>query len=96
MAEQLAYMVTGGDDCNDVEPSSMHEKIFANLFFGYEGIISNPLADNIFAIRLAKESDLFLRRIRTDEELLIRRNYKQLFGKSVNKIIEHLYHHKRK
>ena len=88
MAEQLAYMVTGGDDCNDVEPSSMHEKIFANLFFGYEGIISNPLADNIFAIRLAKESDLFLRRIRTDEELLIRRNYKQLFGKSVNKIIE--------
>lgn len=90
MAEHLAYMITGGDDCNDVVPSPMHEKLFANLFFGYEGIISNPLAENIFAVKLAKDSRLYLRRIRTDEELLIRRNYKGLFGKTVNIIIDNI------
>lgn len=90
MAEHLAYMFTGGCDCNDVEATAAHEKLFTNLFFGYEGIISNPIADNIFAVRLAKESELFLKRLRSDEELLIRRNYKQLFSKTVNEIIENI------
>ena len=88
MTEQLAYMITGGDDCNDIKPTMAHEKLFPNLFFGYEGIVSNPLADNVLAVRLAKESSIFLKRMRADEELLIRRNYKELFGPSINEIIE--------
>ena len=88
MTEQLAYMMTGGDDCSDIKPAIAHEKLFPNLFFGYEGVVSNPLADNVLAVRLAKESALFLKRMRSDEELLIRRNYKELFGPSVNEIIE--------
>lgn len=87
MSEHLAYMFTGGDNCEDVNPVKIHKKLFANLFFGYEGIISNPLADNVMAVRLAKESNIFLKRLRSDEELLIRRNYLQLFGTSVNEII---------
>lgn len=88
MTEQLAYMMTGGDDCDDIKPSMAHEKLFPNLFFGYEGIVSNPLADNVLAVKLAKESSIFLKRMRADEELLIRRNYKELFGPTVNKIID--------
>lgn len=88
MSEHLAYMLTGGDNCEDVKPVYLHKKLFSNLFFGYEGIISNPLADNVMAVRLAKESNIFLKRLRSDEELLIRRNYSQLFGTSVNKIIK--------
>lgn len=87
MTEHIAYMMTGGDDCGNVTPVMAHEKLFSNLFFGFEGVISNPLADNVLAVRLAKESGLYRRRLRTDEELLIRRNYQHLFGKSLNEII---------
>lgn len=88
MTEHIAYMMTGGDDCGNVSPIMAHEKLFSNLFFGFEGIISNPLADNVLAVRFAKESGLYRRRLRTDEELLIRRNYQHLFGKSLNEIID--------
>ena len=88
MTEQLAYMMTGGDDCDDIRPAMAHEKLFPNLFFGYEGIVSNPLADNVLAVKKAKDSYIFLKRMRADEELLIRRNYKELFGTSVNEIID--------
>ena len=93
MTEQLAYMMTGGDDCDSVCPAMPHEKLFPNLFFGYEGIVSNPLADNILAVKSAKNSAIFLKRMRADEELLIRRNYKELFGSAVNKIIEETNDH---
>ena len=50
-------------------------------------LLSNPLAENIIAVRLAKESNIYLKRLRADEELLIRRNYKHTFGSSVNEVI---------
>lgn len=87
MTEHLAYMFTGGDNCEDVKSIGLHKKLFSNSFFGYEGIIENPLANNVMAVRLAKESNIFLKRLRSDEELLIRRDYLQLFGASVNNII---------
>lgn len=87
MTEHLAYMFTGGDGCEEVEPGKLHKKLFSNLFFGYEGIISNPLSENVVAVRLAKESGIYLKRLRADEELLIRRDYKHLFGDSLNKVI---------
>ena len=54
---------------------------------GCEDIISNPLSENVVAVRLAKESGIYLKRLRADEELLIRRDYKHLFGDSLNKVI---------
>ncbi len=87
ITEHLAYMITGGDDCEDIAPEMAHEKLFSNLFFGFEGVISNPLADSVLAVKLAKESGVFLRRLRADEELLIRRNYQQLFGPEINQVI---------
>ena len=97
ITEHLSYMITGGYDCEDIITDdnyqftkNPHELLFTNLFFGYEGIISNPLANNIIAVRKAKESGIFLRRIRADEELLIRRNYQQLFGQDVIDIINNI------
>ena len=97
ITEHLSYMITGGYDCEDIITDdnyqftkNPHELLFTNLFFGYEGIISNPLANNIIAVRKAKESGIFLRRIRADEELLIRRNYQQLFGREVIDIINNI------
>lgn len=87
MTEHLAYMITGGDECSTVCPNASHEKLFANLFFGYEGVIANPIADNILAVNLAKNSRIYLKRLRADEDLLIRRDYKYLFGKTLYDII---------
>lgn len=87
MTEHLAYMFTGGDDCENIKPDRLHKKLFTNLFFGYEGVISNPLADNILAVKMAKESNIYCKRLRSDEELLIRRDYTHLFSASVNTII---------
>ncbi len=88
MTEHIAYMITGGDDCDSVNPIEPHEMLFSNLFFGYVGITPNSLADNVLAVRVAKETRIFSRRLRSDEELLIRRNYKNLFGKTITEIIE--------
>ena len=87
MTEHLAYMITAGDNCEDVVPNKEHRKLFSNLFFGYEGVIPNPNADNVLAVRLAKESNIFLNRLRADEDLLIRRKYGILFGESIESII---------
>lgn len=87
MTEHLAFMFTSGDDCENVKPDKLHKKLFSNLFFGYEGIISNPLADNILAVRMAKESNIYSKHLRSDEELLIRRDYVHLFSANVNNII---------
>lgn len=87
MTEQLTYMITGGYDCEDVNPIPVHQMLFSDLFFGYDGITSNPDADNIIAVRNAKNSNVYQRKLRIDEELLIRRDYKHLFGKDVNEII---------
>ena len=88
MTEHLAYMFTGADDCEDIGPNQLHKKLFTNLFFGYEGIVSNPFADNILAVRMAKESNVYCKRLRSDEELLIRRDYSKVFSAAVNKIID--------
>lgn len=88
MTEHIAYMLTGGDECDSVNPIEPHRMLFSNLFFGYEGITPNPLADNVLAVRVAKETRIFSRRLRSDEELLIRRNYKNLFGQTITEIIE--------
>ena len=87
ITEHLAYMITGGFDCENVEKKSAHIFLLSNLFFGFEGTVSNDLAENVLAVRIAKNSGIFRRRLRNDEQLLIRRNYKTLFGQEINTII---------
>jgi len=87
MAEQLSYMITGGVECSDVSSTEKHKLLFPNLFFGYYGNVENVRAQGILSVRLANEGGLDRKRIQSDEELLIRRNYRDLFGESVQKII---------
>ena len=58
MAEHIAYMITGGDSCDSISSEAIHNKLFFNLFFGYEGFSPNPDADTIPAVRLEKKSML--------------------------------------
>ena len=87
MTEQLAYMITGGMECEDVLPRDLHKMLFFNLFFGYIGTFANTQAQNILAIKLVEENHFEMKRLRADEELIIRRNYDKLFSENVASII---------
>ena len=87
MTEQLAYMITGGMECEDVLPGELHKMLFFNLFFGYIGTFANTQAQNILAIKLVEENHFEMKRLRADEELIIRRNYDKLFSENVASII---------
>ena len=87
MTEQLAYMMTGGMECEDVVPVDIHKLLFPNLFFGYYGTLHNPQAQNILAIRIAQDNHFEQKRLRADEDLIIRRSYESLFSQEVNDIL---------
>lgn len=88
MTEQLAYMITGGQNCKEVQPKEDYKYLFSNLFFGYIGTKSNIMAMNIIAVNEAKICSYDQKRLRTDEKLLIKRNYDELFGIEVSNIIK--------
>lgn len=87
MTEQLAYMLTGGIECEDVTPMDLHKMLFFNLFFGYVGTIQNMQAQNVLAVKLAHENHFESKRLRADEDLIIRRSYEELFPAEVVSII---------
>ena len=88
IAEHLSYMITGGFECESVFPDEAHKLLFSNLFFGYEGMVSNIFADNVLAVGIAKKSGIYNKRMRVDEKLLIQRDYQSLFGSSIRNIID--------
>lgn len=87
MTEQLAYMITGGMDCGDITPMDPHKMLFFNLFFGYIGTLANPRATTIRAVKLARNTNLDFKRLRADEDLIIRKCYSELFSQNVCVII---------
>lgn len=87
MTEQLAYMMTGAMECDEIRPRELHKMLFPNLFFGYYGNTKNVNSQRILSVRLADNTGLDRKRIRSDEELLIRKNYVDLFGQTVRNII---------
>lgn len=88
MTEQLAYMLTGGFECEEVTPIDIHKRLFFNLFFGYIGTLPNPQAMNVLAVKLSREYHLDSNRLRADEDLIIRRAYDNLFSEEVASILK--------
>ena len=64
-----------------------HKMLFFNLFFGYVGTLANPRATSILAVKLARDTNLDARRLRADENLIIRKCYSELFSQDVCDII---------
>ncbi|MEI3258927.1 MAG: hypothetical protein V8S03_06425 [Faecalimonas umbilicata] len=87
MTEQLAYMMTGGVECEDIVPIDLHKMMFFNLFFGYVGTIQNAQAQNVLAVKLAYDNHFDQKRLRADEDLIIKRSYDELFSPEVVAII---------
>ena len=91
MTEQLAYMLTGGMNCDEVVPEELNKYLFFNLFFGYIGLKNNERANSIIAVKEAKECAYDKKRLRADEELLINCDYKISFGDEMNTVLAESY-----
>ena len=87
MTEQLAYMITGGFNCNEVSKVEPYKYLFTNLFLGYVGTIVNPKAYNIIAVKEAANCGYDSKRLRSDEYFVVNRDYNKVFGKTMAKII---------
>lgn len=87
MTEQLAYMITGGVECDQVVSMEKNKMLFFNLFFGYIGLKNNDRANSILAIREAKQCGYDKKRLRADEKLLIDCDYQVLFGDEMKSIL---------
>ena len=87
MTEQLAYMITGGINCQDVVSTETHKMLFFNLFFGYIGLLENEKANSILAIREAKQCRYDKKRLRSDENTIIDCDYSVSFGSEMTSIL---------
>lgn len=87
ITEQIAYMFTGGFNCNEITMVEQYKYMFTNLFFGYVGTIVNPKSFNIIAIKETANCGYDSKRLRSDEFFIINRNINNIFGKSMAKII---------
>ena len=87
MTEQLAYMITGGMSCEEVTNIEAYKYLFSNLFFGYIGTKLNARALNIIAIAAANKCMYEHKRLRSDEKLLVSKEYNEIFGDAVKEII---------
>lgn len=92
MTEQLAYMITGGFDCNEVRAVEPYKYLFTNLFFGFVGTIANSKAHNIIAVKAAANCAYDIKRLRSDEYFVVNRDYNKVFGKTMAKIITDAEH----
>ena len=87
MTEQLTYMITGGISCEEVSNNDTYKYLFSNLFFGYIGTKQNTRSLNIIAVKIANDCLYDHKRLRSDEMLLVGREYEKLFSDEVKKII---------
>lgn len=88
MTEQLAYMLTGGANCDDIVHEEAYKYLFSNLFFGYVGTKENNKALSILAVKEAQKCMYDNKRLRSDELLLVNREYSALFGKELTEILK--------
>lgn len=87
ITEQLAYILTGGMSCAEVVPNDTYKYLFSNLFFGYVGTKRNDRALSIISINAANRCMYDHKRLRSDEKLIVGKEYKDLFGEEVEEII---------
>lgn len=86
ITEQIAYMITGGLTCQKVT-SKDYRYLFPNLFFGYFGLTGNDQSHKIIAVREAYNCHYDEKRLRSDEQLILREDYTSLFSNTVVEIL---------
>lgn len=88
MTEQLAFMMTGGFNCRKVDRAEPDKYLFCNLFFGYSRFIPIPNAGKIIAIDAAQRCGYDTKKMRSDEQLIVQKDFHHLFSEDVANIVE--------
>lgn len=88
ITEHISYMITGGFDCQTVKPQNAYAYLYPNLFFGYVGLNEDINANNITGIRAGKIYHFDSKRLRSDEDLLINKDYEHIFSEEEANIIK--------
>ena len=83
----IAYMLTGGTECEQVVALDKNKMLFFNLFFGYIGLKNNERANTILAVREAKNCAYDKKRLRADEKLMINCDYTVSFGSEMSSLL---------
>ncbi len=90
MTEQLAFMFTGGVDCEGVKKVAKehyYKYLFSNLFFGYYGTEINEKASGILAVNTARKCRYEYKRMRADESLILNQDFENIFDEDIAAIV---------
>lgn len=91
ITEQLSFMITGGQTCSSVKNINNNYKyLYPNLFFGFVGFQKDSKALKMNAIKEASNNEYYLKKMRIDEQLIVRANYKDLFSTAWAEILSNI------
>lgn len=90
ITEQLAFMITGGANCNQVGMDDVCLELFSNLFFGYIGYTKDTDLLKLPAIKAANDCHYDSRKLRIDEKILIEKDYDKYFGTEIAAILKNI------
>ena len=90
MTQQLAFMITGGVDCNNIKQHESYMYLYSNLFFGYVGTRIDDMAQKIYAIGESRKCGYDQKRLRVDETLFIKEDFSSVFSKTIVDIINEM------
>lgn len=90
ITEQLSYMITGGLNCSSIKNINNYKYLYTNLFFGLLGFQSDSKALKMNAIKAASECGYYFKKMRIDENLIIKSEYSKLFSPEWVEIINNI------
>lgn len=96
MTEHIAFMITGGLDCNTVKPMNFAKKSYFNLFFGYDELKIDKKALNILAISKINKCHFDSKKLRVDEAIIMKQDLTNIAPKEVHEDILKMYSQFRK
>lgn len=96
MTEHIAFMITGGLDCNTVKPMNFAKKSYFNLFFGYDELEIDKKALNILAISKINKCHFDSKKLRVDEAIIMKQDLTNIAPKEVHEDILKMYSQFRK
>ena len=90
ITEQISYMITGGLSCSSIKRINNYKYLYPNLFFGLLGFQKDSKALKMNAIKEAASNEYYLKKMRIDEQLIVRACYKNLFSTEWVSIIQNI------
>lgn len=90
ITEQISYMITGGLSCSSIRRINNYKYLYPNLFFGLLGFQKDSKALKMNAIKESSNNEYYLKKMRIDEQLIVKSNYEKLFSGEWVSIIKNI------